>query len=80
MENEKRHNDDPIPKNLGDWLSQDQLDALKQIENFGWQLKFIRKPAFQDPIVIIYCPDGNKIGLLERNGKIDMKPDIVLRD
>ena len=35
MDNEKRHNDNPIPENLSDWLSQDQLDALVQIENFG---------------------------------------------
>ena len=80
MDKEKRHNDVPIPENLEDWLTQDQLDALKQLENFGWKLKFIRRPAFQDPIVIIYSENGSKIGLLEKDGKIDMNPDITIRD
>lgn len=80
MENDKRHNDDPIPKNLEDWLSQDQLDALKQISNFGWELKFVRRPAFQDPVAVIFCADGNKIGVLEKDGKINMNPDITIRD
>ncbi len=80
MENEKRHNDDPIPKNLEDWLSQDQLDALNQIRNFGWELKFIRRPVFQDPIVVVICSDGNKVGVLEKDGKINMNPGITIRD
>jgi hypothetical protein len=80
MDNDKRHGDDPIPENLEDWLSQDQLNALKQIRSFGWELKFVRRPVFQDPIVIIYCDDGNKIGVLGKDGKIDMNPDITIRD
>ena len=80
MDNEKRHNDDPIPENLEDWLTQDQLDALKQIRNFGWELKFVRRPAFQDPVAIIFCDNGKKIGVLEKDGKIDMNPDITIRD
>ena len=80
VETEKRRDADPIPENLEDWLSQDQLDALKQLENFGWQLQYIRRPAFQDPIVIIYCRDNNKFGILEKDGKIDTDPDIVIRD
>jgi hypothetical protein len=79
MDNEKRHGNEPIPKNLEDWLSQDQLDALKQIGNLGWQLKFIRRPAFKEPIVVVYCSDDNKIGVLEKDGTIDMNPDITIR-
>ena len=33
----------PIPLNVGDFLNEDQLDSLKQMENFGWQLSFIRR-------------------------------------
>ena len=80
MDNEKRHGDDPIPKNIEDWLTQDQLDALNQISNFGWELKFVRRPAFQDPIAVVYRADGNKIGVLQKDGKIDMSPDITIRD
>lgn len=80
VEIEKRRDADPIPKNLEDWLSQDQLDALKQLGNFGWQLKFIRRPAFQDPIVIVYSRDKDEFGVLEKDGKIDMDSGITIRD
>jgi len=80
VENEKRRNAEPIPRNLEDWLSQDQLDALKQLGNFGWQLKFIRRPAFQDPIVIIYSRDRDQFGILEKDGKIDTDSGITIRD
>jgi hypothetical protein len=79
MDNDKRTGQQAIPDNLEDWLSQDQLDALHQIRNFGWEIKFIRRPAFQDPIVVIYCSDSN-IGVLEKDGKINMNPDITIRD
>ena len=77
---EKRHNEAPIPDNLEDWLTEEQLLALKHVESFGWQLKFIRRPAFQDPIVVLFSADGNKIGVMEKDGKIDMNPDITLRE
>jgi hypothetical protein len=80
MDKEKRHGNDPIPENLEDWLTQDQLDALNQVGNFGWQLKFIRRPVFQDPIVILISNNGEKIGLLEKDGRIKMDPDITIRD
>lgn len=80
MDKEKRHNDVPIPDNLEDWLTEDQLMALKHVESFGWELKFIRRPAFQDPIVVLFNSNGNKIGVLEKDGKIDMNPDIIIRD
>lgn len=80
MDQDKRHNSEPIPSNLEDWLTQDQVMALKQVENFGWSLKFVRRPAFQDPVVVLYSADGNKIGVMGKDGKIDMNPDIKVRD
>lgn len=80
MDNEKRHNSDPVPNNLEDWLSEDQLMALKHVESFGWQLKFIRRPAFQDPVVVLISADGDKIGVMGKDGKIDMNPDIKIRE
>ena len=79
MDNEKRHDSDPIPKNLEDWLTQDQIMALKHVESFGWELKFVRRPAFQDPIVVLYSGNGDTIGVMGKDGKIDMNPDIKIR-
>ena len=80
MDRDKRHDDAAIPGNLADWLSVDQMHALKNLENFGWRLKFVRRPAFQEMVVILYCADGNKFGVLEKDGKLNMNPDITIRD
>ena len=80
MDNDKRTGQLAVPDNLEDWLSEEQTQMLHQIESFGWHIKFIRRPVFQDPIVVLVSDDGKKIGILEKDGKINMDPDITLRD
>jgi hypothetical protein len=76
---EKRKDLVPVPDNLDELLSKLQLSALRQIENFGWQLHFVRRPLFQEPIPVILSPDGDKYATLERDGRINMTPDSELR-
>lgn len=80
MDNDKRTGQQAVPDNLEDWLTPEQMQMLHQIESFGWKIKFIRRPVFQDPIVILVGDDEKKIGILEKDGKINMDPDITLRD
>ena len=80
MDNDKRTGQLAIPDNLEDWLSEEQMQMLHQIESFGWHIKFIRRPVFQDPIIVLVSDDGKKIGILEKDGKINMDPDITRRD
>jgi len=80
MDNDKRTGQEAIPDNLDDWLTPDQKQMLHQIESFGWRLKYIRRPVFQDPIVILISDDGKKIGILEKDGRVNMEPDITIRD
>ena len=47
---EKRKGMVPVPGNLDALLNQNQLRALHQIETFGWQLHFVRRPLFQEPV------------------------------
>lgn len=64
MDREKRDREEPIPDNLEEILSEFQLIALHRIEGFGWELRFLRRPAFQAPIPVIFSTDGTKIGVL----------------
>ena len=79
MDDEKRNREDPIPDNLEEILSEFQLMALHRIQGFGWDLRFVRRPAFQEPIPVVFSADGSKIGVLEEDGRINMDPDIKLR-
>ena len=79
MEHDKRTGQLPIPENLEDWLNHTQQQILRKIEGLGFRLIFMRRPVFQDPIPIVINDRGDKIGILETDGRLNMEPDIVLR-
>jgi len=79
METEKRKGETPVPENAIKMLNQLQILALRRIEGFGWRLQFIRRPLFQDPVAVVVDGAGEKIGILEDDGRINMEPDIEVR-
>jgi len=80
MDKEKRTGEEPVPDNAIEMLNPMQVRALRQIESYGWQLQFIRRPLFQDPVPVVIDADGKKIGILEEDGRINMEPDIKVRE
>ena len=77
---EKRQGKTAIPDDLHKVLNPAQLRALHQIENFGWQLEFIRQPLFQEPVAVVVSGNGEQIGILEADGRIDMQAELKLRE
>jgi hypothetical protein len=80
VEKDKRIGSEPIPTNVKDYLNQEQLEVLNKIESFGWNIKFIRRPVFQEPVVVITNKEGNSIGVLETDGRINLELDINIRE
>jgi hypothetical protein len=80
MDVEKRKGSTPVPDNLTGMLNQLQLLALRQIEQFGWSLRFVRRPMFQSVVPVVMDGQGAKIGVLEEDGRINMEPDIKVRE
>lgn len=80
MDKDKRKGDKPIPDNFEDQLDELQLLALRRIEGFGWKLRFVRRPLFQDVVPIVFSAEGDTIGVLEEDGRINMQPDIEVRE
>ena len=80
MENDKRKGEQPVPDHFEELLNDMQLRALHQMENFGWELRFIRRPLFQEPVAVVYNAEGSKIGVLESDGRVNMDPDIEVRE
>lgn len=77
---EKRIGKSPVPNNLTDILNEHQLTSLRQIENFGWQLHFVRRPLFQEPLVVIVSAEGDRFGTLEADGRIEIKGQFDVRE
>lgn len=76
---EHRGSRTPVPPNLKAVLTDEQLHALNNVENFGWQLAFIRQPMFQEPIAVVVSPDHQRHGVLELDGAVNLDSDIVIR-
>lgn len=61
-------------------LNDEQLLTLSQIEQFGWELKFIRRPPFQPSVAVVFDGSRSKFAVLEPDGTLNESPDITIRD
>lgn len=76
---ERRGGASPIPLNLREFLNEDQRRSLRQVEGFGWELAFVRRPLFQDPVVVIRNSECTAFSVLEDDGTINDAPNIIIR-
>ena len=60
-------------------LSEAQLDTLAELERYGWELKFIRHPLFQDPVAVLMDPDRKDCAVLARDGVLQARHRLRLR-
>jgi hypothetical protein len=79
MGKEKRKGDRPIPGNLKDLLNVMQQITLSEIGKFGWELRFVRMPLFQEAVPVVFSGDGDQIGVLEEDGRLNLQPNIEHR-
>ncbi|PCI46235.1 MAG: hypothetical protein COB51_07535 [Moraxellaceae bacterium] len=76
----KRKGVEPVPDDVEAHLNEAQLCRLRSIEGFGWRIKYIRRPLFQIPVIIVMNAEGDEVGILEEDGSLNLKPDIEMRD
>ena len=50
------------------------------MENFGWELKFIRRPLFQDVLPVLIHLDSNTFGVLDEDNTLNMHRDLNIRE
>jgi len=60
-------------------LGQEQLAALRTLEEFKWTLRFVRRPMFLALIPLVFSPDGARFIVLEADGGINENPGFQLR-
>jgi hypothetical protein len=52
---------------------------LAELEKFGWELKFIRRPMFKDPIPVVFDSDRRHFAILKDDGTLDENPEFDIR-
>lgn len=56
-----------------------QLETLQGLEQFGWELKFIRRKPFQPKIAVVFDGDRKNFVVLEPDGSLNENPGFDVR-
>ncbi len=70
----------PNPAELRAGLTAEQRQAVETLEHFGWQLRFVRRPLFRDPIPVLFDRSGERYVVLQPDGTLDESQTLKLRD
>ena len=76
---ERRKMDSRTTLTLKRELNEDQRLALADLEKFGWELKFIRRPMFQQPIPVVFDSGREHYAVLNTDGTLDENPGFDIR-
>jgi hypothetical protein len=80
MDREKRDGKAPLPDNLNEVLNDAQRQALTGLKYTGWKLLFLRRPLFQEPVLVVRNTHDGKMGILDKDGKIKMLRNFKIRE
>lgn len=76
---ERRGTEQPNTVALRAGLTREQLDALTTLEHFRWELRFVRRPLFREPVPVVFHPDGERFAVLEPDGSLNENPGFEIR-
>ena len=75
---ERRHPVAQTMKQLRAKLNDAQLDMARELERFGWDLRFVRQRPFQPVVPVMYSCEETFL-LLREDWTVDDAPQIELR-
>jgi len=77
--NERRSGQVAIPDDLMSELNELQHQTLARLEGFGWSVGFVRRPLFQERVVVLFDPSGQQHAVLLEDGSLDKSTDTPVR-
>jgi hypothetical protein len=77
---ERRGSEQESTARLRSLLNEEQLMTLVELEQFGWSLKFVRRPMFQPSIPVVIDADRKRYAVLEADGTLNEQPGFTIRD
>lgn len=76
---ERRRAPAPASRVLERLLNASQIETLRSLEHFGWDLKFVRKPLFQPAVPIVFDADRKSYAVIEEDGRLNENPPFKIR-
>lgn len=80
VDRERRQGKTAQSNALRQQLNEDQLMTLRSLENFGWELKFVRRPPFQEAIPVVFDGERKTFAVLRADGTLEENPDLHIRE
>ncbi len=80
MSSPERRNPPIDQATLRQGLTPEQLAAVETLEHFGWQLRFVRRPLFREPVPVLFDRAGERYVVLLADGSLDDTQTLKLRD
>jgi hypothetical protein len=79
LEQERRRREKELSYVLKRQLNQEQQLTLCSLEQFGWELKFIRRPPSGSLVAVIFDADRRQFAVLEPDGSLNETPGFDIR-
>jgi hypothetical protein len=76
---DRRQSDEDVKSRLRALLNDAQRHTLAELERFGWELKFVRRPLFQPSIPVVFDGDRKTYAVLEPDGSLNQAPSFDIR-
>jgi hypothetical protein len=75
---ERRQDKGPTALELQEHLTEPQRTMVRELEHFGWDLRFVRHSPSQPPVPVLFSEDDVYL-FLRPDGTMDESPDIDIR-
>lgn len=81
VESDRRAEAKPVDEAvLRQGLTDRQLATLDTMSQFGWTLRFVRRPMFLPPIPVAFDRNRQRYVVIEPDGGVDEDPGLAIRD
>ena len=79
MTEDRRGRYEPVPKDLSEYLTPEQLASLDGYTAEGWEITFVRRVLFKDPVVVLRNNDTLAFAILNGDGTLNESPVLKCR-
>ena len=76
---ENRGTQSAVPENPAMYMTRIQLSRIVKMEEFGWELSFIRRANRTEALVVVRLPRSGQTAVIEKDGAINMAHGEAIR-
>ena len=76
---ERRQGQKAVPDDVFTRLTELQRLSLARLESFGWTIRLVRRPLFEDQVIVVADPTGKDVAILDEDGQLDRDTPITIR-